>query len=100
MTNKDPQFNGSEQPREGLIGARIEGKNIKTGEITTLAGCPKEEFRDFQAMAIARAPVKLVNFGTMVPITQLVGLKLRTTKITIEILDTGYMRRTPRKAKR
>ena len=75
------------QNREGLVRASIEGKDLVTKEIVTLAQCDGHNFRTFQYIAVARAPALIT--GTIQPMTQLVGMKILTTDYELIVLDTG-----------
>lgn len=75
------------QNKEGLVRASIEGKDLVTKEIKTLAECDGHEFRVFQWMAAAKIPVGLR--GSVKPASQLVGMKILTSEKEIAIFDTG-----------
>jgi len=96
MTSKDPQYNGSMQPRDGLIGARIEVRELETGRVKTVAGCAAQEFREFRALATASFGNILMG-GTKIPITQLLGLILVTKERSVRVLDTGQVLILPRR---
>ena len=83
------------QNKEGLIRASVEGKNLKTKEIVTLAQCDGHDFRVFQWIAAAKVPGLMK--GTVRPMTQLIGMKILTGDTEIQILDTGHVQEVPLK---
>lgn len=73
--------------KSGLLRARIEGKDLVTKEVKTLAECPGVDFRVFQWMAAAMVPSGMS--GTIRPMTKLIGLKIMCRDTEIAVLDTG-----------
>jgi hypothetical protein len=80
------------QPRDGLVRASIEGKNIETREILTFAECDGHAYRAFQWAATAAMPLL---GGTAVLKSQLVGLKLLTTDSCLLVDQAGKLTVAP-----
>ena len=81
--------------KEGIVRASIEGKDLKTNQVVTLAECDGHDFRTFQWSAVSR--VNLGISGSQTPIPVLVGMKLLTSDHEIEVLVDGQVIRTPLK---
>jgi hypothetical protein len=78
------------QNKEGLVRASVEGKDILTREIKTLAECDGWDYVNFQWMAELR--MRSDGYGT----SQHVGLKLVTRDFWIEVYARGNVLRVPR----
>lgn len=78
------------QNKEGLVRASIEGKDVVTKELVTVAECDGWDFVNFQWMAAAI--VKPFFRGTANAAHFLTGLKLITREKAFEAYPTGEMR--------
>lgn len=78
------------QNKEGLVRASVEGKNVVTREVVTLAECDGHDFVNFQWMAEFRA--KSDGSGTY----HHVGLKLVTRENWVEVYTRGQVKIVPR----
>lgn len=78
------------QNKEGIVRASIEGKDVITREITTLAECDGWDWVNFQWMAIFAARSDGVGQHHHV------GLKLVTREFWIEVYAKGGVRKLPR----
>jgi len=75
--------------------AIVEGKDIRTREVSVLADCRGEDFVNFQWNAVARMNPLAIR-GEVVPFTQLAGLKIVTRYTTIDVFETGEVFTSPR----
>jgi hypothetical protein len=85
------------QNKEGLVRASIEGKNMVTKEIETLAECDGHDFVNFQWMAAAK--MKPFFKGTANVAHFLVGLKIITRDSAVEVYPNGEVRKNERTEK-
>jgi hypothetical protein len=81
------------QNKEGLVRASVEGKDLVTKKVVTLAECDGHSFRVFQWMAAARVPGMIT--GSIKPMSQLIGMKLLTADRELSVFDTGYVHDKP-----
>ena len=88
MATGKPSDSAYSQPKDGLLTASIEGKDVHTKEIKRLADCPGQDFRMFQWVATASMPA-VSGLVSYTPRSTLVGLKLITRNEVIEVLNTG-----------
>lgn len=85
--------------KEGLTRACIEGKDVYTQRIVTLAECEGWDFVNFEWMVNASLPAMLApGFGSVKPRSRIVGLTLVTRDWRVDIVDTGEVERRPRTA--
>lgn len=75
---------------EGLVCAAIEGKNIETRELVTLVECDGADFRNFAWIVAAPLPGFMPKgFGSVTPISYVVGLRLLTRDKDVAVYDNG-----------
>lgn len=82
--------------KEGLIRASVEGKDIKTREIVTLAEVDGHDFCLFQWMAVASGGSAFNLKGTHELVKKNVGLKLVSRDYFIEVYKTGLVQKLAR----
>ena len=90
MWDKDPVNENEKacrQLKDGLLMARIEGKDVLTLQVVTLAECPGSEFVNFKWMA---------EFSARRNIHTHVGMQLVTRYSEISVLREGVIRKEPR----
>jgi hypothetical protein len=82
------------QPKDGLVRACIEGKEVGTNQVMTLAECDGWDFVNFKWMAVAMAPG---NFrGTIQPLHALTGMRLVTRENETLVFPNGQTKVEPR----
>jgi hypothetical protein len=91
LTTNNPVDCAWSQPKDGLVRASIEGKNIKTKEIEVLAESRGQDFRVFQWLATALCPI--FHNGDSVLRSTLVGLKLLTSDDEVSVMCDGSVHR-------
>ena len=89
-----PELQAWTHNKEGLARASIEGWNVLTQEIKTLAECDGWNFVNFQWMAVAMTPASAV--GIAKPVHALVGLKIVTRDDDLVVLASGDAEIVPR----
>lgn len=82
------------QPRDNIARASVEGKNIETREVVTLAECDGWDWCLFQWMEELRCRMGDVSAA----VKTIVGMQLVTRDTWIEVKDNGEVNRTPRTA--
>lgn len=88
------------QNKDGLAYAVIESKNIKTREIADVVRCPGHDFLNFQwiaAASVSGAGLVRGGFGSVVPRTKLVGIKMITRDESLAVYVSGQIVRAPLK---
>jgi hypothetical protein len=89
-----PELQAWRQNREGLVRASVEGQDVATQVIKTLAECDGWDFVNFQWMAVAMSPASLV--GVAQPVHALVGLKVVTREVELCVHANGEVERRVR----
>jgi hypothetical protein len=83
--------------KSGVVKASIEGKDLNTQRIITLAECDGCDFVNFEWMVNSSLPGMLApGFGSLKPRSRIVGLTLVTREWRINIVDTGEFNRSDR----
>lgn len=90
MATKNPVDSAWAQPKDGLIYALIEGKDIKTRLTHRLVECPGADFRTFQWVATAALPGMGLK-GAVTLRSKLVGLKILSRDICLEVHSDGKL---------
>lgn len=80
------------QPRDNIARASVEGKNVVTREVITLAECDGWDWCLFQWMEEMRYQMG----DTAAAAKTIVGMQLVTRSIWVEVKDTGEVTRVPR----
>lgn len=93
LTTRNKVDSAWSQPRDGMIRACIEGKNLRTREIKMLAECRGCDFRVFQWLATALCPI--FPGGTRSLKSKLVGLKMLTRDEQVTVLYDGSVQVEP-----
>ena len=75
--------------KPGVIRASIEGEDLRTFEVKTLAQCDGWDFVNFQWLAAAFVGNIFTSANSIKPVSRLLGMKILTRTKIIEVLDTG-----------
>jgi len=93
----DEAGKASNQPRDGLLWALVEGRD-HAGHVIPLAQCSAFEYVAFKFRVIARSAISIGSKGGKVGdiIYQAVGMTLVTQQKLIDVFDTGLVQERER----